>query len=129
MTFNQTNPVNIRLDNSGTLINNVTNFKYLGASMARSQKYFEIRKALSWSAIHKMKIIWSSKMVNSLKIRTFKATIEPILLYGSECWTIDFIMRKQICDCYTRLLRMATNISWKYKVTNTLTGECQRSLR
>ena len=28
-------------------------------------------------------------------------------------------MRKQIDDCFTRLLRMATNISWKDKVTNT----------
>ena len=31
----------------------------------------------------------------SLKIRTFKATIEPILLYGGECWTIDSTMRKK----------------------------------
>ena len=57
-------------------------------------------------------------MKNSLKIRTFKETIEPILLYGSECWTIDPTIRKQIDGCYTRLLRMATNISWKDKVTN-----------
>ena len=59
-------------------------------------------------------------MENSLKIRTFKATIEPILLYGSECRTIDSSMRKQIDGCYTRLIRMATNIgSWKDKVNNT----------
>ena len=44
--------------------------------------------ALLWSAIHKMKLICNSTLVNSLKIRTFKATIEPILLYGSECWTM-----------------------------------------
>ena len=35
-------------------------------------------------------------MENSLKIRTFKATIEPILLYGSEFWTIDSTMRKHL---------------------------------
>ena len=66
-----------------------------------------------------MKTICSSKLENSLKIRTFKATIEPILLYGSECWAIDSTIRKQIDGCNTRLLRMATNISWKDKVTNT----------
>ena len=87
--------------------------------MASSQKDFEIRKYLSWSEIHKMKTIWSYKMENSLKIRTFKTTIEPILLYDSECWTIDYTMIKQIDGCYTRLLRMATNISWTDKVTNT----------
>ena len=37
-------------------------------------------------------------MKNSLKIRTFKAIIKPILLNGSEYWTIDSIMRKQIDD-------------------------------
>ena len=63
--------------------------------MASSQNDFEIRKALSWSARHKMKSMWNSKMENSLKIRTFKATIEPILLYGSECWIIDSTMRKK----------------------------------
>ena len=58
-------------------------------------------------------------MENSLKIRSFKATIEPILLYASECWTIDPTMCKQIDGCYTRLLKIATNISWKDKVINT----------
>ena len=87
--------------------------------MSNSQKDFEIHKALSWSAIHKIKSIWNSKMENSLKIRTFKATIEPIL-YGSECRIINSTMRKKIDGCYTRLLRMTTNISWKYMVTNTL---------
>ena len=87
--------------------------------MASSQKDFEICKALSWLEIHIMKTICSSKMENILKIRTFKATIEPILSYGSEFWTIDSTMRKQINGYYTRLLRMTTNISWKDKVINT----------
>ena len=87
--------------------------------MANSQKDFEIRKALSWSAIHRMKTIWSSKMKNSLKIRTFKAIIELILLYGSECCTIDSTMRRKIYGYYTRLLRKAIYISWKYKAANT----------
>ena len=69
MKFNQTNPVKIRLNNCG----NFTNFKYLGAWMASSQKYFEIRKALSWSAIHKMNTIWSSKIENSLKNKNLQS--------------------------------------------------------
>ena len=44
--------------------------------MASSQTDFEIRKALSCSEIHKMKSIWNFKIENSLKIITFKATIE-----------------------------------------------------
>ena len=54
----------------------------------------------------------------SLKIKTFKVTVEPILLYESETWTINVYLRKKNDGCYTRLLRMAFNISWKEKLTN-----------
>ena len=85
MTFNYTNPDNIRLDKDRTLINKVTIFKYLGVWIASSQNDFEICKALAWLSILKMKSNWNSKMKNSLKTKNFKETIEPILLYGSEC--------------------------------------------
>ena len=57
-------------------------------------------------------------MKNSLKIKTFNATIESILLYSSEFWTFDSTMRKQIEYCYNRLHRMSTHISWQDKFTN-----------
>ena len=98
MSFIYNTPFNIELEKCSAIVNVVNNFKYLGAWMLISQKVFEIRKALSWSAIHKMKSIGISKMNINLKIRTFKATIEPILLYGSECWTIDASLRKKITD-------------------------------
>ena len=118
MSFNQNTPPNLKSENSDKPINNVTHFKHLGAWMLSSEKDFENRKALAWSAILKMKSIWNSKMNTSLKIRTFTVTVEPILLYGSETWTINVSLRKKIDDCYTRLLRMASNISWKEKLTN-----------
>ena len=62
--------------------------------MASSQNNFEIRKALSWSSIYKMKSIWNAKMEKCLKITIFKATLEPfMLLYSSECWIIDSIIK------------------------------------
>ena len=67
-----------------------------GAWMASSLKYFEIHESLSRSAIYKMKSIWNFKKKKKLKKRTFKETIEPILLYGRQCWTIDYIMRNQL---------------------------------
>ena len=85
--------------------------------MKDSQNDFKIRKAKTWSAIHKMKLIWNSKMRTQLKIRTFNATIEPILLYGNECWTIDAFLWKKIDCSYSRFLIMATNTSWKESLT------------
>ena len=119
ISINHNTPVKIELENCSTQIKNVTNFKYLGAWLKDSQNDFEIRKAQAWSTIHKMLLIWISKMGNQLKIRTFKATIEPILLYGSKCWIIESMLLKIIDGCYTSLLRIATNASWKEKLTNT----------
>ena len=45
-----------------------------------------------------------------LNIRIFKVTIETILLYGSETWTINNSLEKRINGCYTKLLRMVLNV-------------------
>ena len=86
--------------------------------MASSEKDFEIRKAMAWSACNKLKLIWSSKLSRNLKIRLFKATVESVLLYNSETWTVSKTMQRRIDGCYTRMLRMALNVSWKDKLTN-----------
>ena len=105
-----------------TILNNeikiVDNFKYLGSWMQSSEKDFNIRKALAWSAANKMKKLWKSSIRDSLKVRIFRATIETIYTYGAETWTTTKTMNKRIDGCYTRLLRMALNISWKDKINN-----------
>ena len=50
--------------------------------------------------------------VNTLKkdkTRLFIATVESVLLYGAEMWTIAQTMKNQLDGCYTRMLRMALN--------------------
>ena len=110
MAFSQSEPIHIH-----SLLNEdikvVNNFKYMGAWMSCSSKDFEIRKALAWQACHKLKKLWNSKLKRKLKIRTFQATIESILLYGSETWTIDKSLERRINGCYTKLLRMILNVS------------------
>ena len=83
-----------------------------------SEKDFEIRKALAWSACHKMKSIWNSKLSRKMKIRIFKATVESVLLYGCPTWTVNKVLERRMDGCYTRMLRMVLNISWKEKLTN-----------
>ena len=78
-----------------TVFKVVDNFKYPGAWMASSLKDFEVRKAIACKACHKLKQIWKSTMNRKLKIRIFRATIEIILLYGSETWTITKTFEKR----------------------------------
>jgi hypothetical protein len=57
-------------------------------------------------------------MRQDMKAWLFRAT-EPVLLYGSETWTIsqsDLV--KCINGCYSRMLRMALNIHWKQIISN-----------
>ena len=44
--------------------------------------------------------------------RLFQATLESILLYGSETWKITKSMSERIDGYYTRMLRMALTINW-----------------
>ena len=86
--------------------------------MASSEHGFEIRKAMAWSACNKLKLIWSSNLTRNLKIRLFRATVESVLLYNSETWTINKSLQRKIDGCYTRMLRMAVGVSWKAKISN-----------
>ena len=48
----------------------------------------------------------------------FKATVESVLLYGCETWTLTKSLNKSLDGCYTRMLRKVLNVSWKQHLTN-----------
>ena len=64
------------------------------------------------TACNDMYKIWKSKLARRIKIEIFRATIEPILLYGSETWTLSRKLEKRLDGTYTRLLMRAQHISW-----------------
>ena len=115
--FNQDGPVNIKAKNGETL-KVVENFKYLGAWTESSSTDIAVRKALAWSACHRLRKVWSSKLRRQIKERLFLATVDSVLLYGAETWTLTNTMEKQLNGCYTRMLRMAFNVSYKDHLTN-----------
>ena len=115
--FNQDRPVMIKAK-SGETLKVVENFKYLGAWTESSSSDISVRKALAWSACHKLRKVWSSKLRRQIKERLFIATVESVLLYGAETWTLTNTMEKQLNGCYTRMLRMALNVSYKDHLTN-----------
>ena len=108
--YNQVNSVPV-LAKDGSTIKTVDNFKYLGAWMLSSGKDFLVRKALAWSACHKLRKVWKSNLSEEIKKRLFLTTLELIALYGSETWSVDKTLCKRLDACYTRMLRMAMNIS------------------
>ena len=68
---------------------------------------------MAWSACNDLHRIWISYLHVNMKIDIFKTLIEPILLYGSETWTLTSRQQKRVDGTYTRLLMRVKNISWK----------------
>ena len=102
----------------GTLLKVVSDFKYLGGWMSSTERDINSRKANAWRALHNLKKIWRLDMNCCLKRKLFVATVESVLLYGSESWTMTTKLDTAIDGCYTRMLRIALNVSWKDHMTN-----------
>ena len=102
----------------GSNMKRVEDFKYIGAWIDSSAKDLKIRKALALSTCHQMRNIWKSTLSRKLKIRLMHTTVESVLLYGCETWTITKTLLKQLDGTYTRILLMVLNVHWSQKVTN-----------
>ena len=117
MSFNTNSQVPL-ITSTGEPLKQVLDFKYLGSRMESTDKDIKERKAQAWRAINSMKKIWTSGMARPLKARIFIATVEAILLYGCESWTLTTALTKSLDGCYTRMLRVIFNISWQQHITN-----------
>ena len=105
----------------------VDDFKYLGSWVNSTNQDIRVRKAMAWKALNGMNVVWRSSLSRDLKIRFFRATNESILLYGSECWSLNSSSRKSLDGTYARMLRTVLNINWRDHVPNvTLYGDLPR---
>ena len=86
--------------------------------MESSAKDIKQRKAAAWRACGKLTKIWKSSLPRRLKLRLFAATVESVLLYGCESWTVTPKMEKELDGCYTWMLRNVLNVNWKQHMTN-----------
>ena len=102
----------------GSILKEVEDFKYLGSWVNTSEKDIKIRKALAWKALNGMKSVWSSQLSRETKLSFFFATVESVLLYGSECWTLTSQLQRSLDGCYTRMLRQVLNIEPNQQVSN-----------
>ena len=117
MLFNQNRKSNLQT-NDGSELEQVKDFKYLGAWMESTAKDIKQRKAAAWRACSKLSKIWKSSLPRKFKLRLFSATVESVLLYGCEAWTTTPKIEKELDGCYTRMLRTVLNVSWKQHMTN-----------
>ena len=54
----------------------------------------------------------------SLKVRFFPATVESVIMYGAESWTLTITLEKRLDGAYTKMLRAALDILSTKHITN-----------
>ena len=117
MAFNQQTVTKIQTQEP-SFLEEVQDLRYLGAWVKSTEQEVETRKAMAWKACNNLSKIWKSNLSKNIKIKLFQATVESVLLYGSETWTVTKKIGKALDGCYTRVLRAALDISWKSHITN-----------
>ena len=82
----------------------LSDFKWL-RSYTNTQSDLECRKAQPLAAVHVLHKVSRSFVRRQSKLRVFKTTVESILLYGCESWTLTKTLEKPLDGTYTWLLR------------------------
>ena len=105
------------VSSDGSPIELVQDFKYLGG-YTDSGYDMNTRIGQAWSTLNSLDKVWKAAIKNETKLKVFKASVETIILYGSESWTLNVAPSKKLDGSYTKILRAVNNISWHDHVTN-----------
>ena len=105
----------------GTKLEEVTAFKYLGATISQQGSKPEIvnRIAQAIAALSKLQTIWRDNNIKlSSKIRLMRSLVTSIFLYACESWTLNADLEKRISAFEMRCFRRLLGISYKDRITN-----------
>ena len=103
---------------NGCDLEQVNDFNYLGSKIISSENDIQVRIGSAWSALNKLTPIWKSNLDVSIKREFFRATVEYVLTYSSQAWTLTKSLENKLNGAYTRMLRAALNAHWDQRVTN-----------
>ena len=105
----------------GQRLEEVENFKYLGAIISNEGSKPEIisRIAQTTAALSRLKIIWRDKNISlASKVKLMRTLILSTFLYACESWTLTAEIERRIQALEMRCYRRLLNISYKDHVTN-----------
>jgi hypothetical protein len=118
---NSTRDISANITMSGQQLEEVANFKYLGATLSKDgtcTTEIRIRIATATAAMARLTKIWKSNISFSTKYKLFKSLVLSILLYGCETWTLLADTEKRIKAFETKCLRKLLRISYLEHKTN-----------
>jgi hypothetical protein len=105
-----------------TVIERVDSYVYLGhkLKLGLDNQTAEIKRriGLAWAAFGKLRLIFKSKMNNSLKRKVFDTCVLPVLTYGAETLTLTKASEKKLKVAQRAMERSMLGISLRDKMTN-----------
>jgi Reverse transcriptase (RNA-dependent DNA polymerase) len=103
-------------------VRKTTAFRYLGSLMQNNGSLEEETKnrvKAAWSKWREITgVLCDKKMPLWLKGKMYKAVVRPVLLYGSECWSLSKKEEKMIAVAEMRMLRWMSGISLMEHIRN-----------
>ena len=118
LTININDKIDIKT-RSSVQLNEVDNYKYLGALVRDSKGEITKRIGMAWSACNNMNAVWKSGLNKKTKLSIFKSNVESIIMYGSDTWTVTRELEEKLDGCYTKLMRKRFNVHWSQHMTDT----------
>ena len=110
------------LTTRGKEIQMVDHFKYLGSIVSAdgsSTKEIKERVRKARTAFFKLRNFWKSGQYRlNTKIKIFHSNVMPVLLYGSECWTINQSDGTRLNAFLNMARRWILGYFWPRKVSN-----------
>ena len=122
MVIEKTKETPISINIQGEAIEQVEQFVYLGGLInadGSNEKDIQRRIGRTSQAFGIMNRIWRSReLTKKTKIKIYETMIQPIFLYGSECWTMRKQDEKRILTAEMSWLRKIAGISRLQKIRN-----------
>ena len=118
---NNPNGFQREIKTKGQRLEEVENFKYLGAIISNEGSKPEIhsRIAQTTASLSKLKIVWREKNISvASKVKLMWTLILSTFLYACESWTLTAGIERRIQALEMRCYRRRLNISYKDHVTN-----------
>ena len=109
------------IKSKGQRLEEVENFKYLGAIISNEGSKPEILSRISQttSALSRLKIVWRDKNISlASKVKLMRTPILSTFLYACESWTLTAEIERRIQALEMRWYRRLRNISYEDHVTN-----------
>ena len=111
-------PQQIKIDDEAIEV--VEDYIYLGQNIKASYDHSrEIKRriGMGWSAFGKLNSIMNSKLPLSLKRKVYNQCVLPVLIYGSETWSITKGLERKLRSAQRGMERIMLGITWKDKKT------------